>query len=158
MDSVGTVMTVGDVLSADDILLDVDATSRRGVFEAVGELFASRYGLNRPQVSNALYAREQLGSTGLGHGVALPHARLSGVEGAVAAYVRTRMPIPFDAPDGKPVSDMIVLIAPRHANEMHLQLLAYVANLFASKEFREQLRACDDAAQVMQLIQAHSRR
>ena len=158
MDSVGTVMTVSDVLSADDILLDVDATSRRGVFEAVGELFASRYGLNRPQVSNALYAREQLGSTGLGHGVALPHARLSGVEGAVAAYVRTRMPIPFDAPDGKPVTDMIVLIVPRHANEMHLQLLADVANLFASKEFREQLRACDDAAQVKQLIQAHSRR
>jgi PTS system nitrogen regulatory IIA component len=151
-------MTLSDVLSLDDILLDLEATSRRGVFEAVGALFAVRHGLNRAQVSNALYAREQLGSTGLGHGVALPHARLSGVEHAMAAFVRTRMPIPFDAPDGKPVTDMIVLIVPGRANELHLQLLADVASLFASKEFREQLRACEFAAQVHRLIQNHSRR
>jgi PTS system nitrogen regulatory IIA component len=151
-------MRLADVLSLDDILLGVEADSRRGVFDAVGELLATRHGLNRAQVSNALYARERLGSTALGHGVALPHARLDKLGYAIAAFVRPRMPISFDAPDGKPVTDMIVLVVPGRATEAHLQLLADIAGLFASKAFRDKLRMCNHAAQVHGLIRMHSRR
>ncbi len=150
-------MRLTDVLSPDDILLDVEATSRRGLFEKLGELLASRHGLNRTQVANALYARERLGSTALGHGVAVPHARLDDLEHAIAAFIRTSRPISFDAPDGQPVTDMIVLVVPGHATEAHLRLLADIAGLFAVKEFRAKLRMCDDAAQVHRLLRTHSR-
>lgn len=152
-----TTTSAANLLSAQDILLDVEATTKRGVFEQVGALMARRHGLDRVQISNSLYARERLGSTGLGYGVALPHARIKGLDGAVAAYVRTRMPIPFEAPDGKPVSDMIVLVVPDKATDLHLQLLASVAQMFADKAFREKLRLCGDAAEVAGLIAAQAR-
>jgi len=151
-------MILTDLLSPDDILLDVEVTGSRGLFEKLGELLANRHGLSRTQVANALYARERLGSTALGHGVALPHARLDNLEHAIAAFIRPRRPIPFDAPDGKPVTDMIALIVPSHATQAHLQLLADIAGLFAIKEFREKLRVCNDAAQVHRLILMHFRR
>ncbi len=149
-------MRLTDVLAPDDILLDVEATNRRSLFEKVGELLASRHGLNRTQVANALYARERLGSTALGHGVAVPHARLDDLEHAIAAFIRTSRPISFDAPDGQPVTDMIVLVVPGHATEAHLRLLADIAGLFAVKAFREKLRTCNHAAQVHRLIGMYS--
>jgi PTS system nitrogen regulatory IIA component len=159
MDTANLLMnTIADLLSPADVLLDCDATTKRGVFEQVGALLERRHGLDRAQVSNALYARERLGSTGLGHGVALPHARLKGLPQPVAAFVRTRMPIPFDAPDAKPVSDMIVLIVPDKSTDLHLQLLAEVAQLFADKAFREQLRTCTDGDAVHRLISARAMR
>jgi PTS system nitrogen regulatory IIA component len=93
-----------------------------------------------------------MGSTGLGHGVAIPHARIKGLRTAVAAIVRTRLPIPFDAPDGKPVSDMVVLLVPEKATEEHLQILASVAQMFADRQFREKLRTCVDASSVRRLF------
>jgi len=156
MNGTDVLMKIADILPPENIVLDIEATSRRGLFDQCGVLFAKLYGLNPGQVANALYDRERLGSTGLGHGVALPHARLSGLTEAVAALIRTRMPIPFDAPDGKPVTDMIVLVVPGHATEQHLQLLADVARLFGTKSFRDELRASADAEAVHRLIIRHS--
>ena len=157
MDATGVLLKITDVLTPEDVLLDVEATSRRGVFEHVGELFARRHAMNRAQVSNALYLRERLGSTALGHGVALPHARLGEANRTAAAFVRTRLPIPFDAPDAKPVTDMIVLVVPNRATDVHLQLLADIAQLFGQKAFREKLRACADPAEIHRLIETHTR-
>jgi len=156
MDGTDVMMRIADVLPTENVLLDVEATSKRGVFEHVGELFARRYGMSRAQVSNSLYARERLGSTALGHGVALPHARLGEIDLTAAAFVRTRLPVPFDAPDGKPVSDMIVLVVPNGATDLHLGLLADIAQLFAQQAFREKLRSCNDPDAVRRLILAHA--
>jgi nitrogen PTS system EIIA component len=143
---------IAQLLSPEDILLDVDATGKTRVFEEVARLLERRHGLSRTQVVDSLCAREKLGSTGVGHGVAIPHARIKGLRKVAAAIVRTRLPIPFDAPDGKPVSDMVVLLVPEQATEEHLQILAWVAQMFADRQFREQLRMCVDAASVRRLF------
>jgi len=142
------------LLSPADVLLDIDAVSKRGVFERVAALFEERHGLASAKVTDGLHARERLGSTALGHGVALPHARIKGLTQPVAAYVRTRLPIAFDAPDGKPVADMIVLLVPEKATDLHLQLLAEVAQMFADPSFRERLRMCTDGIEVHRLVAA----
>jgi len=137
-----------ELLSADDILPDVDALSKTRVFKEVGQLFVKRHGFVQAQVVESLCARERLGSTGLGQGVAIPHARIKGLQRPVAAYVRTRLPIPFDAPDGKPVTDMLILLVPEQGTDEHLQILAACAQMFGDRHFRDQLRMCNTASEV----------
>ena len=101
-----------------------------------------------------MQAREQLGSTGVGHGVAIPHARMSQCGAAAGVFVRTKDPIPFDAPDSKPVSVFLGLIVPNMANERHLQLLATAASMLSDRAFREKLRSCTDPAALRELLAA----
>jgi len=143
---------LADLLHADDVLLDVDVTTKKRVFQEVGRLLHERHGLEHALVAESLGKREDLGSTGLGHGVAIPHARLKNVKQPIAAFVRTRLPIPFDAPDDKPVSDMVVLLVPEKATEFHLQILAAIAEKFSDRVFREKLRACARADEVSRLF------
>lgn len=143
---------VAKMLSPGNILLDVDASTKRRVFDEVGRLFEQRCGLAQARVVESLSAREKLGSTGLGQGVALPHARVKGLPQALAAFVRPKLPIAFDAPDGKPVSDILVLLVPEQATEQHLQILAEIAQMFCDRSFREQLRMRVDAGGVYQLF------
>jgi PTS system nitrogen regulatory IIA component len=143
---------MGALLPDENILLDVDLVGRTGLFHAVGELFERRYALPADRVAASLDARERIGSTGLGQGVAIPHARIKGLERAIAAFVRTRVPIAFGAPDDKPVSDFLVLLVPAQATDLHLQILADVATRFDDRNFREQLRACTEAAAARALF------
>jgi len=145
---------VSRLLSTDDILLDVEASTKTRVFEEVARLFERRHGFSQAQIVENLCARESVGSTGLGQGVAIPHARIKGLQRAVVAYVRTRLSIPFDAPDGKPVSDMLILLVPEQATDEHLQLLAWSAQMFGDRRFREQLRMCEAPGEVCQLFSA----
>jgi mannitol/fructose-specific phosphotransferase system IIA component (Ntr-type) len=92
-------------------------------------------------VYDALFAREKLGSTGLGQGIAIPHGRIKGLKAPVGAFVRLVNGVQFDAPDGKPVGLIFVLLVPEAANEHHLQLLSELAQMFSDREFREQLAA-----------------
>jgi PTS system nitrogen regulatory IIA component len=144
--------SIAQLLSPEDVLLDLDVSTKKRVFEEVGRLLERRHGLAQTQVVESLSAREKLGSTGLGQGVALPHARIKHLQQAVAAFVRLKLPIPFEAPDGKPVSEMLVLLVPEHATEEHLQLLAEVAQMFCDRSFREQLRMGVDASSICQLF------
>jgi nitrogen PTS system EIIA component len=138
--------SIGELLATEHILLDLDISHKEQVFEAAEQLLGGRHGLSKNQVFNALSAREALGSTGLGAGVAVPHARIRGLAQAVLAFIRPREPIPFDAPDAKPVSDIIIILIPEHATDQHLKLLAEVAEMFQDRRFRERLAACSDAA------------
>ena len=104
----------------------------------------------------ALSRREQLGSTGLGEGVAIPHARVEGLAQAQIAYLRLKTPIPFDAPDAKPVSDFLVILVPKQATEEHLQILADTTQLFSDSKFRERLHSCRHAMEVKSLIESHT--
>ncbi len=143
---------VGDLLSIDDIIFELDAASKTGAFEALADHLQRKHGLDARQVCASLAKREELGSTGLGRGVAIPHARLEGLHDAVAVFARLSMPVAFDAPDNKPVSDMLVLLVPEHANNTHLEILADVAAMFCERDFRSALCAATDAASVQQLF------
>jgi PTS system nitrogen regulatory IIA component len=143
---------IAELLPAEHILLDLDAPSKTRLFEAVGELFERTRGLAHKLVVDSLLAREKLGSTGLGQGVAIPHGRIKGLATAQGAFVRLASPIAFDAPDGKPVAQVFVLLVPEHATEQHLQLLSELAQMFSERPFRERLAAALDAASLHALF------
>lgn len=139
---------IAAILSPDDILLDLDVSTKKRALEDISRFVAARHGLLDEEVYASLVEREDVGSTALGQGFAIPHARVPGLSRPIAAFVRTEIPIPFDAPDGKPVGDLLVILVPQHATEAHLLLLAEAAAMFCDAAFRERLRACADAAGV----------
>jgi len=143
---------IATLLSADNILIDVDVADKQQLFQAVAQALQGQAGLPQTQMIESLKAREQLGSTAIGAGVAVPHSRVRGLAQALALYVRPRTPIPFDAPDGKPVAHIVVIFVPEQATHAHLQLLAGVAELFQDSNFKEKLRACGDAVSVTRLF------
>jgi len=136
---------IAQLLPAENILLDVDAASKARLFETVGALFESNRGLAHAVIVGSLLAREKLGSTGLGQGIAIPHGRIKGLQEAQGAFVRLKHPIPFDAPDGKPVAQVFVLLVPEHATEQHLQLLSELAQMFSDRRFRDHIGSAADA-------------
>jgi PTS system nitrogen regulatory IIA component len=140
------------LLAPETVLLDLDVTDRAHALHEIAQAFAAYQGVESHAVADGLYRREKLGSTALGHGVAVPHARVNGLDQAGAVYVRTRMPIPFDAPDGNPVTDILALMVPEQANELHLQLLAKTAQIFSNKTFRKRLHECHEARKVCKLF------
>jgi PTS system nitrogen regulatory IIA component len=143
---------ISKILPLENILLDGESTSKKRVFERVGLLFENSQKLARSQVFDSLFAREKLGSTGLGQGVAIPHGRIKNLREAVAAFVKTENPIPFDAPDGLPVNLIFVLLVPERATDLHLQLLGELAQMFSNDAFRERLLANSDPAAIHQMF------
>ena len=137
---------IAKLLSSDDVVVGLDASSKKRVFEQAGLLFENRHGIARSNVYDALFAREKMGSTGLGLGIALPHGRNKGLKEARGAFFRLASPVQFDAPDGLPVNLVFVLLVPEAASEHHLQLLSELAQMFSDKAFREKLAAASDAA------------
>ena len=143
---------ISQILVPDNILLDTESTSKKRVFERVGLLFENHLQIARSQVFDSLFAREKLGSTGLGQGVAIPHGRIPKLREATAAFVKTTHPIPFDAPDGQPVTLIFVLLVPELATDLHLQLLGELAQMFSDEAFRKLLLACEDSVSTHQLF------
>jgi PTS system nitrogen regulatory IIA component len=142
------------LLTPSQVLLDLEASSKKRVFEQAGMLFESHLGLARSIVFDSLFAREKLGSTGLGQGIAIPHGRIKGLKQAAGAFLRLSTPVPFDSPDGRPVSLLFVLLVPEQATEEHLQILSELAQRFAERPFRDALLAATDASAVVTLFQA----
>src|SRR5918999_3611077 len=94
---------IAKLLPDSNVLVDLDVSSKKRVFEQVGLIFENHNSVARSEVFDSLFAREKQGSTGLGQGVAIPHGRIKGLKDAVGALVRLAQPVPFDAPDGNPV-------------------------------------------------------
>ena len=113
-----------------NVITDLDASSKKRVFEQVGLLFENNHQIARSQVFDSLFAREKLGSTGLGQGVAIPHGRIKGLKEALGVLVRMKQAIPFDAPDGQAVGLIFVLLVPDRATDLHLQILSELAQMF----------------------------
>ena len=137
------------LLPAGHVLLNVDVTSKKRLFEQIGLLFENSHGLSRNLVFDSLFAREKLGSTGLGQGIAIPHGRIKGLKEALGAFVRLSQPLAFDAPDGRPVTLVFVLLVPEQATEQHLQILSELATRFSERDFREQLAGATDSTAVV---------
>ena len=139
---------LASILPPAQVLVGVDATSKKRAFEEAGLLFENLHGLSRALITDSLFARERLGSTGLGQGVAIPHGRIKGLKEAVAAFIRVAEPIPFDAPDGQPVALMVFLLVPEQATQQHLDILSELAQMLSDRSFRETLLTASDAGAV----------
>jgi nitrogen PTS system EIIA component len=145
---------ISRLLPESNVMLDLPASSKKRAFEQAGLLFENQQGIARAKVFDCLFAREKLGSTGLGQGVAIPHGRIKGLKEAVGAFVRVAEPIPFDAPDGQPVALMIFLLVPEQASQTHLDILSELAQMLSDKSFRETLLTAPDASAVHQALAA----
>src|SRR5213075_775449 len=143
---------VGKLLSPSHVLVDLQASSKKRLFEQAGLLFENHDGIARSQVFDSLFTRERLGSTGLGQGVAIPHGRIKGLKEALGAFIRLGQPVPFDAPDGNSVSLVFVLLVPEKATEKHLQILSELAQMFSDKALREAMALAVDAAALHELV------
>lgn len=144
---------IAKLLPRANIVTGLDVADKPQFFAAIGELFAQGSGLASAGVAASLAAREKLGSTGLGQGVAIPHGRIKGLRNAVGAYARLLRPIEFDAPDRKPVAQSFVLLVPAEATERHLELLSELAQMFSDRGFRESLAGAagpDDIAAIFE--------
>ena len=140
------------ILPASNVLVDVDASSKKRVFEQAGLLFENNHSISRAAVTDNLFARERLGSTGLGHAVAIPHGRIKGLKNPLAAVLRVQQPIGFDAPDDEPVTLLIFLLVPEAATQRHLEILSEIAEMLSDRELRERLKTEAEAATVHRLI------
>ena len=140
------------ILPASNVLVDVDASSKKRVFEQAGLLFENNHSISRAAVTDNLFARERLGSTGLGHGVAIPHGRIKGLKSPMAAVFRLSAPIGFDAPDEQPVRLLIFLLVPEAATQKHLEILSEIAELLSDAPLREQIMGCEDASELHGLV------
>jgi len=140
------------ILPLSHIVLDADITSKKRAFEELGLLFENLQGIKRITVTDSLFARERLGSTGLGHGVAIPHGRIKGLKAPQAALLRLQSPIGFDAPDGEPVSLIISLLIPQNNAQQHLEILSDIAHILSDEAVREQIKTVGDAAALHALL------
>jgi PTS system nitrogen regulatory IIA component len=142
-----------NLFTPDCIALDNSAKNRADAFAAAGELFAKQVGINAAAVVEFLNAREDLGSTALGAGVAIPHGRVKGLKQPAAALMRLKDPIEFAAPDNEPVSILIFLLVPEKATQQHLEILSSIAQLLSDSGARDKLASATDPLKVCELLQ-----
>jgi len=140
------------ILPRAQVLVQVDATSKKRAFEEAGLLFENLHGLSRSLVTDSLFSRERLGSTGLGHGVAIPHGRIKGLKTPMAAVLQLAHPIGFDAPDEQPVSLLIFLLVPESATQKHLEILSEIAEMLSDAVLREKMAVSASTADLHELI------
>ncbi|MGE5027013.1 MAG: PTS sugar transporter subunit IIA [Betaproteobacteria bacterium] len=143
---------IAKILPPGNILCGLETASKEQLFEAVGKLFESNQQIPGKKVLDSLAAREKLGSTALGHGIAIPHGRIKGLREATGAFIKLSAPIPFNAPDGQPVGLLFILLVPVHATDLHLQILGELAQMFSNRNLREKLQASRDSAEIHRLL------
>jgi PTS system nitrogen regulatory IIA component len=145
-------MTIGDLLDRRAIAPRVTATTKRQALAVIAEVAARTLDIDAAEALDALMARETVGSTGVGRGVAIPHARVPGLRAVHAVAARLEKPIDFDAMDGEPVDLLVALFAPPEAGSEHLRALARVSRLLRQDDVRQQLRAAQSADAIMALL------
>lgn len=145
-------MQLKTILTPGRTLCGVPGSSKKRVLENISKCICEDINTLDPnQLFDSLVAREKLGSTGLGQGIAIPHCRMPSCDSIIGTLVKLQEPIDFDAIDGKPVDLIFVLLVPEQADEEHLQVLARIAELFSDPDFCRQLREADDSDTLYQL-------
>ena len=146
-------MLDSDLLSPGRILAGVKISSKKRLLELISLTLAQKNKeLNSREIFESLCAREHLGSTALGNGVAIPHGRINGTEGVEALFLQLKKPLPFDTDDGKPVDLIFALAVPKLCTKDHSKLLAGIAKRFSDPELAEQLRNASDANELRQML------
>ena len=137
-----------NLLPLTHIRVGLEITSKKRAFEEAGLLFEELHGLSRANVADSLFARERLGSTGLGHAVAIPHGRIKGLKTPMLAVFLLHTPIGFDSPDELPVRLMFFLLVPEASTQRHLEILSNIASLLSQSEIRAGLLLSQDAREL----------
>jgi PTS system nitrogen regulatory IIA component len=145
-------MNIGELLDRTAISARVSATNKKKALAVIAEIAARNFGLEPAEVLEALTEREAAGSTGVGHGVAVPHARLEGLQRMRGVFVRLEQPVEFESVDDQPVDLLFALFAPKNAGAEHLRALAKVSRVLRQGDLREQLRKARSADAVHALL------
>lgn len=146
-------MQVTDLLSVERIDCQSEAPSKKRALEKLSNLIASgQNGLSETEIFDSLISRERLGSTGLGHGVAIPHGRVKNAEQTIGAFIKLSQGIDFDAIDQQPVQLLFALLVPENSTDEHLQLLAQLAKMFSDDNLQQKLTAANDSREIFELI------
>ena len=146
-------MLISDLLTPESIRFDVHSSSKKRLLEIISEELAHKgQDLDAREIFESLCARERLGSTGLGRGVAIPHGRVKGNRSIQASFIRLKKPLAFDSADGEPVDLLFAMTVPENCNEDHLKLLAQVAELFSDPQLLKELREAPNPSALLQLL------
>ncbi|MBK7540352.1 MAG: PTS IIA-like nitrogen regulatory protein PtsN [Candidatus Competibacteraceae bacterium] len=146
-------MDITDLIDSERIVYDCEVASKKRAIEVISELLAKgQADLTARPIFDSLIGRERLGSTGLGHGVALPHGRFNQSQQAIGAFVKLKKGVDFDAIDRQPVDLIFGLLVPDHYTDEHLKILAYLAEMFSDRSFCQQLREAGSDRALFQLL------
>ena len=145
-------MTISALLSPDRIFIDTDISSKKRLLEFIASAVATQFHLSQPKIYNNLLNRERLGSTGLGKGFAIPHARLINLDTTIACFIRLNQPVNFEAPDNQPVDLVFAIIIPENATDEHLKILSSLAKIFSQKEICNAIRKASSGEEIARII------
>jgi len=146
-------MTIAEILSPECVMCKADAVSKKGALEQLSMLISDTgTSLDYTEIFDCLNARERLGSTGLGHGVAIPHGRLDTITHPTAAFLRLKQGVDFDAIDQQPVDLLFALLVPEESTDEHLKILSSLAEMFSEEAFLRRLRAASTADRLFELL------
>ena len=146
-------VTLDQILAPERVRSNVPAASRKRTLEVLGEILASADPeLSAQAIFDRLVARERLGSTGLGEGCALPHARVPGLDRTVAAFLRLRRGVDFDSPEHQPVDLVFGLLVPEESTDEHLEILAAIARVFSDERVRSSIRSADEPTRIREVL------
>ena len=149
-------MNLNQLVSQQSVVCAHDIASKKRALEYLAELLARQTGADKTlEIFQQLTEREKLGSTALGHGVALPHARTELCSEPVGAFIKLDRGIDFDSPDGKPVDLLFALLAPQQGAELHLKILAALAGMFSNNDFCDDLRTAASDEELHSKLSAH---
>jgi len=151
--STSDIIAISDLLSEDRIHVNLPATSREDVIHVMVQLLEGHPAVaDLEQVREDVIERERMMSTGVGKGLALPHAKTSGVSETIGCFAITARPIDFDAMDGKPVELVFMLAGPEAARSQHIKILSHISRLMNRDPLRKRIRNCSSAAEVLSLF------
>jgi len=139
-------MDLHDLLTPDGIIASLRATNKKDALQELAAIAAAKTGLDAREIFNTLLQRERLGSTGLGHGIAIPHVKLNALQEIVCLFARLEVPIEYESHDGQPVDLVFMLLAPEDASGDHLKALARISRLVRQPSILDDLRNASDAA------------
>jgi len=145
-------MTITALLSPERIFINAEITSKKRLLEFIAEQISSQFEIAQATLFSNLLDRERLGSTGLGKGFAVPHARLANIEEAVGMFIKLDQPVNFEAPDNQPVDLVFAIIIPEQATDQHLQILSALARVFSQAEVCAAIRNANTSEEVVKLI------
>lgn len=146
-------MQISALLTSDRVACHLDSSSKKRTLELLSQLLSSALpAYSEGELFDSLLGRERLGSTGLGHGVALPHGRITGLDAPIAAFVTLQNGVDYDAVDNQPVDLLFALLVPAESTDEHLQILARLAAMFSDADLCRSLRECSSAQQCLQRI------
>ena len=147
-------MTISALLTPQCIFLDTEVSSKKKLLELIANVVADRTRLSESSIYSSLLNRERLGSTALGQGFAVPHARLADLDQTLGCFFRLKEPVNFEAPDDRPVDLVFTVIIPEEATEEHLVILSSLAKIFSDQEVCEAIRKATSREEIANIIAA----